>query len=496
MSEDILPFGPGGLAFIGFYLCSLIAVGWIGLKARKENTLKDFYLGGSGVGFFVLVLTLYATQYSGNTMLGFSGKAYRIGYSWMTSVHFMMAIVVVFLTYAPKLHRLAKRYDFITPTDFLNHRFGSRAMNLLASLIMVAALSNYLLAQLTAMGRAFQGLTDLDPVKAFAWGVLLLAAIMLLYETLGGFRAVAWTDVIQGSVLMVGFGILLVLVFAKFGSPQEAAMRLLADENSRAKILPPDSLQIRQWLSFIGILGIGAALYPHAIQRIYAARSSIVLRRGLAAMAFMPLGTTLIALLVGVMGTAYIPGLEGAQADRILTVMLREVQLGSVFGYWLVVVLFSAILAAMMSTADSALLSISSMVTKDIYLPFLKPEATEAQLTKLGKIFSWLIVAVLAGIAIKLDGLKTKLTLIELLNMKFDMLVQLGPAFLIGIHWKAMRAGPTFAGMFVGLVVALSLYPLATLKNYGVHPGHFGLLANLVIAIGGSLALNRLRPKS
>ena len=116
-------------------------------------------------------------------------------------------------------------------------------------------------------------------------------------------------------------------------------MRLLSDETTRSKVLPPDSLQIRQWLSFIGILGIGAALYPHAIQRIYAARSSIVLRRGLAAMVFMPLGTTLIALLVGVMGAAYIPGLEGAQADQILAVMLREVQSGSLFGYWLVVVL-------------------------------------------------------------------------------------------------------------------------------------------------------------
>ena len=150
----------------------------------------------------------------------------------------------------------------------------------------------------------------------------------------------------------------------------------------------------------------------------------------------------------------------------------------------------------MMSTADSALLSISSMVTKDIYLPFIKPGATEAQLTKLGKILSWLIVAALAGIAIKLNGLETKFTLIELLNMKFDMLIQLGPAFLIGIHWKGMRSGPTFAGMFVGLIVALSLYPLATLKNYGFHPGHVGLLVNLAIAIGGSVALNRTESKT
>ena len=94
------------------------------MRARTENSLKDFYLAGSGVGFLVLVLTLYATQYSGNTLFAFTGKTFRIGYAWLMSVHFMMAIIVVYLVFAPRLHRLAKRESFITPADFLEHRFS------------------------------------------------------------------------------------------------------------------------------------------------------------------------------------------------------------------------------------------------------------------------------------------------------------------------------------------------------------------------------------
>ena len=89
-----IPLGPAELGFIALYLFSLIGIGYWGRRARKENSLKDFYLAGSGVGFMVLVLTLYATQYSGNTLFAFTGKTFRIGYAWLMSVHFMTSIIV------------------------------------------------------------------------------------------------------------------------------------------------------------------------------------------------------------------------------------------------------------------------------------------------------------------------------------------------------------------------------------------------------------------
>ena len=74
------------------YLFSLIGIGLAGRLARKENTLADFYLAGRGMGVFVLFLTLYATQYSGNTMIGFAGKAYRGGYQSLVMVIFMSSV--------------------------------------------------------------------------------------------------------------------------------------------------------------------------------------------------------------------------------------------------------------------------------------------------------------------------------------------------------------------------------------------------------------------
>ena len=115
--NDVLPIGPGAWLFIGCYLLSLVVIGWIGRGARKENTLQDFYLAGRGFGFVVLFLTLFATQYSGNTFFAFTGATYRIGFAWIMSLHFMTAVVICYLLFAPRLHKLAQRHKFLTPAD-------------------------------------------------------------------------------------------------------------------------------------------------------------------------------------------------------------------------------------------------------------------------------------------------------------------------------------------------------------------------------------------
>lgn len=489
MSQELIPFTPAELVFIGIYLASLVVIGLIGYRARQENSLRDFYLAGNGIGFVVLLLTLYSTQYSGNTLFGFTGKTYRVGFAWMVSIHFMTSIVVFYLLLAPKLYRLAKQHAFITPTDFIEHRFRSPALSCLISILMIVSIANFLLAQLMAMGNAIEGLTTVDPERAFAGGVIVLALVIVVYETLGGFRAVAWTDVIQGSVLLVGFVILLVLVFREFGSLAEATK--IVQQKYPERAAPPDWIAANEWISYVFVVGIGGALYPQAIQRIYAANSATTLRRSLFVMAFLPLTTALIAVIVGIIGLAHIPDL-GARSDTLLTVICRRIQEHSLVGRWLVVVLFSAILAAIMSTADSVLLSISSMLTKDIYARHINRGATEKHLTRVGKACSWVLIALLAFLAIR----HRDMTLIRLLDRKFDLLVQLAPAFFIGLHWPRLRAAPTLLGILAGLAVVFGILGADQFseadysKIAGVHPGLYGLALNAAVAVGGSVFLD------
>lgn len=489
---DLLPFGLGAWIFISCYLSSLLLLGWLGFNARKENTLQDFYLADRGFGFVVLFLTLYATQYSGNSVFGVAGAAYRVGFGWLVAVHYMLAIVVFYLAYAPKLYTLSRLRGYVTPVDYLKDRFDSPAIALIGSIVMIVALNNYLLAQLMTMGRALQGLTGLYSDLAYNYGVVGLAFIMLVYGTLGGVRAIAWTDVIQGGVLMLGFFVLLLLLREQLG-PLSAATQTVIISVDASKVARPSGSMLREWLSYILLLGMGAALYPQAIQRIYAAKSRRALNQSLAAMAFLPFGTALIAVITGIYALAYVPGLEGAETDQVLARLLRIIQEGSAIGYAFVVLIFSAILAALMSTADSAMLSISSMFTKDIYGTLLRPGARESDLTAIGKRCSWMVVCTLAALAI---ALKDQASLITLIDRKFDILVQLVPSFMISIHWSRLRSGPTLWGLIAGLSIALSLafgpfnFVVAG-KVWGFHPGLYGLIANIAVAVLGSMMLER-----
>ena len=488
--NSLLPFGPGAWLFISCYIGTLLLFGWFGYRARRENTLRDFYIAGSGFGFLVLVLTLYATQYSGNSLFGFSGKTYRVGFSWVLSVHFMIAIIVFYLVYAFRLHHLSQRRGYVTPVDFISDRFQSKFLSVVVACVMIVALSNFLLAQLMAMGRAVQGLASSEFQHTFEYGVIILAFVMVVYGTLGGIRAVAWSDVMQGAVLMVGFLLLCVIMMFEFGPLSKATESILSSPEpfTREKVMVPNSGVIREWFSYVLIVGMGGALYPQAIQRIYAAKSSKVLRHSLAVMSVLPFFTVLIAIIAGIYAIAYLPGLEGAASDQVLSRLLRVIQEGSLFGYWLVVILFAAILSAIMSTADSALLSISSMLSKDVYAKVVNESATESQLTRFGKFCSWVLIILLVALAIMLQE---KASLVRLLDRKFDILVQLVPAFMLGIRWPGMKTFPTLLGLFFGLAISLVLAfgPFDFVhqgKVWGFHPGLYGLLVNLLIVISGS----------
>jgi Na+/proline symporter len=302
---------------------------------------------------------------------------------------------------------------------------------------------------------------------------------MVIYETLGGMRSVAWTDVIQGVVLLLGFSILLFIIPGLGGGMTQIVEKLSVDEV--AMVTVPSLETCNSWISFVLLLGCGAAIYPQAIQRLYASRNTRVLKRSLAVMAFLPLTTTLIALLCGVTGRVVLPGIEGVETDQVLARLCALVMEQSTAGYWLVVVIFAAALAALMSTADSALLSISSMFTRDIYQAHFRPQGTQAELTLVGKLVSWVVVAILVVIAIS-----TEKTLVRLLELKFEVLIQVVPCFFLGLYWRRLTASVALAGMLAGLAVALGLTAVGMTKVVGFHAGVVGLGLNFIVCALGT----------
>lgn len=468
-----------GVIFMVTYFVLLIGIGIAGRIARKENSMADFYLSGRNMGLFVLFLTLYATQYSGHTLIGFPGKAYRQGYIFIMSVTFMMAIIAAYFMYAPKLFVLSKKEKFITIGNYIQYRYKSEALTVLITISCIIALGNFVLTNLKAIGYIVEVSTG--GVISFEVGIIMLSVIMIIYETLGGMRSVAWTDAIQGILLLIGVVTIFIVIQLYYGGLPEIAEKIKISNPDFWK--PPDMMQKNLWLSTIILFMFGVSVYPHAVQRIYSARSAKILKRSLQLMIFMPLVTTFFMFVVGIVGVTVYPGLSRQGSDEITLYLLQDIA-SNIEGIHLLIVLFiSAAVAAIMSTVDSALLAISSLFTEDIYKRYTV-EKREARLTLTGKVFSWIVMAVMAALAILLPE-----TIWRLTEIKLELLCQTAPAIFLGINFTRFGNKEILAGFLAGTAVALFIMFLSYLdssfstKPLGVHAGIWGLIVNMLIVL-------------
>jgi SSS family solute:Na+ symporter len=473
-----MSFGELGVLALGGYLLVLAVVAEIARRSRQDSTPSDHFLAGRDLGVFVLFLTLYATAYSGNSLLGYPGRAYQAGFSFIMSTGFMMAIIVLFHALAPRLRPIAAEQGFVTPGDWVRHRFrDDPAGPVLATaigILMVIALANFLLAQLQAMGTMTSRVTE--GIIPHEVGVISLALVILFYESLGGMRAVAWTDAGQGILMLFGLSALLFWLMGDGGGLANITARVEAVRPGALAV--PDTETCINWFSTIALLGFGSVLYPQAIQRIFAARNGHVLQRSFAIMTFMPLTTTLVVTLIGFAAIARIDPAAGVASDEVMPYLLSEWATDGGIRMWAAILVFVGALAAIMSTADSCLLSLGSLAVGDI----LGRDRSDPGTTKIGK---WIAAFVL--FAMVPFAIQKELTLWRLIELKMELLVQCVPAFLLALHWSRLRAGPTLIGLLLGTTIAVGGALLGAKTVFGIHSGLLGLVANLVVATCGSL---------
>ncbi len=469
---------PGGLVLIGSYLLTLLLVGWVARRARKENSPSDFFLAGRSFGVFVLFLTLYATQYSGTTLIGYAGTVYRRGFVFFVSVTFFLAIIAAYLLFAPRLYRDSRRHGFVTTGDYLQFRYQHLPLTVLTTFIFLVALAFYILVNLKAIGYLVE--TGTGGRIPFTPAIVVMSLIMVTYESLGGMRSVAWTDAIQGIILLAGcLGVFAVAMWS-YGGPAALAMTL---QQQRPEFWnPPDGVGKRLWLSTIMLVFFSVAIYPHAIQRIYAAKSEATLKRSFQWMLAMPFLTTLPVILVALMGAAQFPGLDRDGSEQVLLFVLNDLGQQVPAFRPLLLLFLAAGLAAIMSTVDSALLALSALFTSDIYARF-RPESALGELAWAGKVFSWLLMGVMVLLACNLPQ-----TLWRLTELKLEILCQAAPAIFLGVHLRTLPGAVVFTGAIAGLAVLLGLQAIAEStgdatfsRPGGFHAGIWGLTVNFLV---------------
>lgn len=467
-----MSFAALGFVAIGCYLAGLAILAEVARRARRDSTPGDHILAGRDLGFLVLLLTIYATAHSGNLILGFPGAAYRRGFAFLLSGSLAMLIFVAFHLLAPALRPLATQHRFVTPGDLFRFRYGGAAggsaLRFAVALLMSAALANFLLAQLVALGHVTDAITG--GAIPYGVGVVGFTVVIAAYETIGGMRAVAWTDALQGSVLLVGMLLLLHWVLGEAGG--------LTQLSERVATLRPDAVRVPPLettlnaLSFGVIVSLGAMSYPHAIQRIFAARSARALKRALGWMGFLSLFMTATITLIGVAAIPYLEALGGLESDRVIPRVLAAWAESGPWARASAALILVAALAAIMSTADSVLLALSSILVSD-----LAAAPTDApHTTRLGK---WAAIATMGGAA--LLALVPELTLWRLLELKMELLIQCAPALVVAARGARVAAAALLAGLVAGTGLGVALVLGGAPLVHGIHAGTLGLLVNVAV---------------
>lgn len=338
-----------------FYLVIMLIVGVY--AARQADTAENFMVAGRRMPLWICSATLVATWFGGSAMMGSSGAAYEGGFLRIIADPFggAMALFVVGFFFA----RIFRRLRLVTFIQFFENRFGTVAATI-AAIASIASGIGWTAGMLVAFGTVFETLTGVPLV----WGISGGALIIFIYTAAGGMWAVAVTDVVQIVIIAIGLVTLLVTVLLDVGgwgaiSPQlpEHTFRMIPLENSGDVWLN----YFRAWLIF----GLADVTSQSLLQRSFSAKNEQVAQNAFYIAGFGYLTLGMIPVMLGIIGSVTLPGLENSESV-IPTLALNHL-------HPVAIALFvGALLAAIMSTADSALLASASIFSTNL-LPLFKP---------------------------------------------------------------------------------------------------------------------------
>ena len=451
-----------GIIFI-LYLVFLLGVGVWTFKFNK--TQEDYLLAGRKLGPWVTAFSERASGESAWLLLALPGAAITIGLSesWAV-IGIILGIIASWFLIAERLREETEKYNALTIPQYLHKKFNddSNIIRLFSAVIIAFFFLFYVSAQFHASGKVLNSLFDLNPVTGISIG----AAVIIVYTLMGGFYAVAWTDLLQG-ILMIGT--LVILPIAGYIELSDSGMTIAAGLRVADSVFGNNNGSFFMGKSGIAALmtalgglswGLGYLGQPHLVIRYMAIRSSkdVKVARKIAIAWALP-GIT-GAFLVGIVsllyfGPEYFLTVDPEQSMPLLASNLLHPILAGLF--------ISGAVAAMMSTADSQLLVSTSAVTEDFYHQYLGKNLSQEALVKLSRIMIVVLGLAAYGIAIfsEIQGKK----IFGVVSYAWSGLGSaFGPALVMTLWWKKTTRQGIIAGLLVGFLTTLIWANIPELK--------------------------------
>ncbi|ECR1688338.1 sodium/proline symporter PutP [Campylobacter coli] len=460
------------MLYIGFYFY------------RQNKNTEDYFLGGRSLGPVVSALSAGASDMSGWLLMGLPGALYASG--------LIESYIAIGLSIGALLNWsfVAKRLriytsviaNSITIPDYFETRFDDdkHILRIVCAIVILIFFTFYVSSGLVGGAKLFEATFGIRYEYALTTGTLIIVA----YTFLGGYKAVCWTDLLQGLLMMGALIVVPAVMLYHLGGFGEA-MAVIEE-------IKPNALSMGEGIGALSIVsalawGLGYFGQPHILVRFMSIRST----KDIPAATFVGISWMVISLIgacfIGLLGIAYVHKFELTLQDpeKIFIVMSQLL-----FNPWIAGILLSAILAAIMSTASSQLLVSSSTIAEDFYKRIFNKEASNKTVMNLGRI-GVLLVALVAFV-ISTDKESSVLSIVAYAWAGFG--ASFGSVMLFSLFWSRMTRIGAILGMITGAVmVVLWKNYLAELFNFPIYEIVPGFLAASAVIIIASL-LTQVRP--
>ena len=474
-------------AFVLYFVAVLTIGVWFFVKT-KDNGEKEYFLGGRSMGPWVTAMSAQASDMSAWLLMGLPGSilAFGLGQAWI-GIGLAIGTALNWIFVAKRLRKFSKASgDSITLPQYLSNRFLTEnpTLKIICAVVFLISFTIYVASAFSAGTTVF---TTLFPKLESSEAMVIFAVIILVYTFMGGYKAVCWTDFIQGLLMLVALLAVPIVIVCTKTMDVTALSNIYSYTDADGKIVEcvfTSNLFGASWQEIVTGLswGLGYFGMPHILVRFMAIEKPSMVKKS-ATVAIIWVAVTLFAaIVIAYFGRMFL-------AEELLTVgnqklvfieFARRLFPGFVAG-----LLLAAIIAASMSTADSQLLVASSSFTSDIYKPIIRKQASDKEIMWVGRIVVVIVSVVAFFIASsKGSGAQAIMNMVENAWGLFG--AAFGPVVILSLFWKRFTYKGAVAGIIAGAVVDLVwLWKLTALTGiYEILPGFVvGLIASVIFSL-------------
>jgi sodium/proline symporter len=454
------------------YFAILFLIGYFASK-RIKNT-EDYYVGGKKLNFWVVAFSARATGESAWLLLGLTGLGAMVGVSafWVVLGE-VIGVSISWFFMAEKFKRLTDKYNSITIPDYLVSRFKSKThtLRIVAATALSLFVVIYVSAQIDATGSAFESFLGWN----YFTGAIVGFLIVLAYIFTGGFVAVAWSDVFQGLIMLIGLVALPIVAYFLISSDVSISHELTKLDPSFLNIWGDGGFNAINLFTILGFLliGLGFMGSPQLFIRFMSIKSASEIKKGRWVALVFTILTDSCAVLIGIFGRYLLTSIDanpetvlGNGAQNVLPLLVERVMPLTLIGIYI-----AAVLSAIMSTIDSLLVVASSAISRDFYQQIFKPNKTEEELAKSSRLITLalaifaLIIALLVAIAVP------ERTIFWFVIFGWSgIAATFCPTIILSLFWDKFNEKGAIAAMITGfLSVPIFKFGVANLDTIGVY---------------------------